>query len=627
MIPAPTLSADKANQATNWHLIKRLLAFSWAYRASCLKVLFLQLFLLTLGLGGLSFIGLGLDVIRHSIDPTTPEPRGVFGLAPPGEWTAMHQVTLLAGLILGMALVRAGLNYYYTVSVGHLVHNQIVFDLRSKVYEKLQSLSFRFFDANASGSIINRVTGDVQALRVFVDGVLIQTVIMILSLIVYITYMVSIHLTLTIACLATLPVLWGITVVFSTKVRPLYMRNRELVDRMILVLSESIQGITTVKGFGREREEREKFLRANEDVCAQHGVIFWLVSLFSPTVGLLTQINIMILLGYGGYLVFQGEIALGSGMVVFAGLLQQFSGQVSNIATIANSVQRSLTGARRVFEILDAPVEIQSKPGAVRLERAKGEVRFENVGFSFKGVDPVLKDISFTARPGQIVAVVGATGAGKSSLMSLIPRFYDPTAGRILLDGHDLRDLDLQDLRRNIGIVFQENFLFSNTVAANISFGKPDVDREAIEKAAGIAAAHDFIKDLANGYDTVLGESGVNLSGGQRQRLALARAILLEPPILLLDDPTAAIDPETEHEILEAMDRATAGRTTFIVAHRLSTLRRADLILVLEHGQLVQTGTHDELYNAPGLYRKLARLQIIDDLKERDTLLTRNPNG
>jgi ATP-binding cassette subfamily B protein len=320
-----------------------------------------------------------------------------------------------------------------------------------------------------------------------------------------------------------------------------------------------------------------------------------------------------VLLGYGGWLVIHGELPLGTGLVVFAGLLEQFSGQVNNVATIVNSVQQSLIGARRVFEILDAPVEVKNAPDAVRRPRLEGAVKFENVSFAYDGAEAVVRDIDLEVRPGQCVAILGATGAGKSVLMSLVPRFFDPTAGRVRIDGIDARQIDLDDLRRNIGVVFQESFLFSNTVAANIAFGHPDATREQIERAARIAAAHDFIAALPKGYDTVLGESGNGLSGGQRARLAIARAVLLEPAILLLDDPTAAIDSETEHEIFEALDRAIAGRTTFVVAHRLSTLRRADFIVVLERGRIVQRGTHEQLMREPGPYLHVASLQLVDN--------------
>jgi ABC-type multidrug transport system fused ATPase/permease subunit len=276
-------------------------------------------------------------------------------------------------------------------------------------------------------------------------------------------------------------------------------------------------------------------------------------------------------------------------------------------------VQQSLIGARRVFEILDAPIEVKNAPDAVRQPRLRGEVSFEHVSFAYDGAAAVVRDIDLTVKAGECVAILGATGAGKSVLMSLVPRFFDPTAGRVLLDGIDARQIDLDDLRRNIGLVFQESFLFSNTVAANIAFGHPSATREQVERAARIAAAHDFIMELPKGYDTVLGESGSSLSGGQRQRLAIARAVLLEPPILLLDDPTAAIDSETEHEIFEALDRAIAGRTTFIVAHRLSTLRRADFVIVMERGRIVQRGTHEQLMRESGPYLHVASLQLVDN--------------
>jgi len=310
--------------------------------------------------------------------------------------------------------------------------------------------------------------------------------------------------------------------------------------------------------------------------------------------------------------VLTDRLPLGAGLIVFAGLLEQFSGQVNQVANVVNSVQQSLIGARRVFEILDAPIEVKDHAAAIPRPRLNGEVAFENVSFAYDGIDPVLREINLEVKPGQCVAILGATGAGKSILMSLIPRFWDPTSGRVLLDGIDARELKLDDLRRNIGLVFQESFLFSNTVASNIAFGHPSATPEQIEKAARIAAAHDFITALPNGYDTILGESGNTLSGGQRQRLAIARAVLLEPPILLLDDPTAAIDSETEHEIFEALDRAIAGRTTFIVAHRLSTLRRADFIIVMEDGRIVQRGRHEELMRVPGPYLRVANLQLLD---------------
>lgn len=602
--PAPGLS--------NGELVRRLFGLAWRYRLHCLRVLGVQLVLLTMGISGLSLTGVGIDYIKHKIDGT-PLAGNALHLHLPDAWPYGQVLGLLAGLILVLAVCRAYLNYAYAVSVNRLVQQRLVVDLRGEVYDKLQRLSFRFFDANNTSSIITRVTSDVQSVRMFVDQVLIQGVIMVISLTVYLLYMVNLSPSLTLACLATTPLLWILTAWHTRRTQPEYAQNRTLVEKMVQTFVESLQGIAVTKAFGREAEDRARFQAASDAVLAQQQIIFWRVSLFSPAIGFLTRINMMVLLGYGGWLVIQGQLPLGTGLIVFAGLLEQFSGQVNNIATIVNSVQQSLIGARRVFEILDAPVEVKSAPDAVRRPKLRGEVRFENVSFAYDGAEAVVRDIDLTVQAGECVAILGATGAGKSVLMSLVPRFFDPTAGRVLIDGIDARRLDLDDLRRNIGLVFQESFLFSNTVAANIAFGHPGATREQIERAARIAAAHDFIMALPKAYDTVLGESGSGLSGGQRQRLAIARAVLLEPAILLLDDPTAAIDSETEHEIFAALDRAIAGRTTFIVAHRLSTLRRADFVIVMERGRIVQRGTHEELMRQPGPYLHVASLQLVDN--------------
>jgi ATP-binding cassette subfamily B protein len=603
----PSLNANPS-EASDWFLIRRLLALSWRYRWGCLRVLTLQVTMVALGIWGLGFTGLGVDEIRHAVGAAESVPHWPLGWAPPPSWTPWGRISFVAALVVGFAAIRAVIDGLSRNDTNYLVQGQIVVQLRADVYAKLQQLSFRFYDANASSSIINRVTSDVQSVRMFVDQVLIQSLTMAVSLCAYAAYMLCIHVPLTLACLATTPLLWIASSRFSQIVQPGYRKNRDLTDDMIQRLAENIRGISVIKAFAREEDEIRKFRETSDVLRQQKQGVFKVVSFFMPTIGFLSQVNLVILLGYGGYLVIQGRIPLGVGLITFTGMLQQFSAQIANVAAVANSMQESLTGARRVFEVLDAPLEIVNAPDPMWLPRVWGRVTFDHVWFD-PGTEPILKDVSFEVQPGQCVAVVGPTGSGKSALLSLIPRFYDPSQGRLLIDGVDIRNLEMGAARRNVGLVFQESFLFSTTVAANIAFGVPGATREQIEKAARIASAHDFILEMQKGYDTILGEGGSGLSGGQRQRLAIARAVLLDPAILVLDDPTASIDAETEHEIVEAMQSAMTGRTTFIVAHRLSTLRNADLVIVLDRGRVVQMGTHEDLLRRDGYYATAARLQ------------------
>jgi ABC-type multidrug transport system fused ATPase/permease subunit len=592
-------------------LLRRLLAWSWQYRRQCLAVFAYQVVLLGLGVLGLGLSGTAVDLIRYALDSAAGPPRFPLGITPPA-WSVFELLAAIGGAVLVAASLRALLNYFYAVEVGELLQMRLVPELRTRVFDKLQRLSFRFFDRNASGSIFNRVTGDVQSVRSFVDGVLLQGAIMLLSLAVYLLYMLRTHAALTAVCLALTPLLWLVTHLFSRWAAPAYRKNRELSDRMVLAMSEGVSGIQVTKVFGRELPEFERFERHNAKVRDQQRAIFTKVSRFSPTIDFISQLNIGALLLYGGSLVARRDMSLGD-LIVFAGLLQQFSAQVSSMAGIVNTLQQSLTGARRVFEVLDAPLEVRDPPRPERRQSWAGRIRFEHVDFGYDPRSPVLRDLSFEIEPGTCVAVLGATGSGKSTLLSLIPRFYDPTRGRVLLDGVDLKNLALDELRRNIGLVFQESLLFNTSVADNIAFGNPGASRSQIVRAATIAGAHGFIEQLPDGYDSVLAEGAVNLSGGQRQRLAIARALLLEPKLLLLDDPTTAVDAQTEHEVLEAMDAAIEGRTTLIIANRLSTLRRADWILVLEDGQIVERGTHAELLKNRGQYYRAASLQAADD--------------
>lgn len=584
-----------------------MLGLGWSYRVDCVRVLILNTLLVAFNLTSLGLAGLGIDFIKQQVDNGTP-PKWPLGILPPSDWSAFQVVVAIAGCVLLSATLHALLRFTATLALARLTQ-RLLTQLRADVYAKLQRLSFRFYDANQSSSIINRAAGDVLQVRNFIDGVIVKVLSVLLTLVVYLTYMLQVHAALTLACLATTPFLWIGAIYFSRTVQPAYRKAGELVDQVVLRLVENVHGVHVIKGFARQAEETEKFRRANEKVREQKQTIFWHLSTFQPYVGLLTQSNLLVLLGYGGYLVIQNELALGMGMFVFANLLQEFGNQVSQVTAIANTVQASLIGAERVFEVLDAREDIVSQATPTRLPSIRGAIRFEHVSFAYKLDEPVLSDLCFEVRPGECLGIVGETGAGKSTLLSLIGRLYDVTQGRIRVDGIDVRDLELNELRRAVGAVFQDSFLFSHTVAANISFGRPNASDDDIQSSAEIASAHGFISEMPDGYETLVGEHGSNLSGGQRQRLSLARALLVNPPILLLDDATAAVDPETEHEIQQAISHALEGRTTIMVSNRISALRRADRILILDQGRIAAIGTHDELVETNRFYRHLVELQ------------------
>ncbi|MBL8811728.1 MAG: ABC transporter ATP-binding protein [Planctomycetaceae bacterium] len=589
-------------------LLRRLLELALEYRRPCLAVVVMQGMLVWLSLSTLGLTGLGIDYLQSCVLKNAEAPKWPFGWTPPESWAPMTVVTALSLAIFAVAVMTAGLKYLAAIASGAL-SQQILIRMRTEIYSKLQVLGFQFYDAGESSSIINRAAGDANNVRNFIDGVIIRLITVILTLTVYLVYMMRMHPLLTLACLATTPFLWAMAVVFSTVVQPAYRRASELGDVMIRTLVENLQGIQVVKAFARESEQAKKFEAANHDIRDLKNSIFFRLSTFQPAMGLLTQINMLVLIAYGGSLVVRGELALGAGLFVFANLLHEFANQVAHITNIANSIQSSLASAERVFEVLDQPVLITSPENPVALPVIRKAIEFDHVSFGYRPDQLVLKDISLRIECGECIGVTGPTGAGKSTLISLLKRFYDVSSGTLKFDGHDVRSLNLDDVRRSSGIVFQESFLFSNTIAANIAFGNPDADDEQIREAARLAAAHEFISELPLQYETIVGEHGSNLSGGQRQRLALARALLTSPSLLLLDDATAAVDPETEHEIRMALESTMRGRTCVVVSNRLSTLRQTDRIVVLNSGRIEAVGTHDELMESCDYYRALAKLQ------------------
>lgn len=604
---AESSPAESSHTDSNARIVRRLLRLSWRYRKRTCVVLGLQLLLIGLTLGSLGFTGLAVDILVHALSSTAPAPRWPLGIAPPDGWSAPALLFAVGGSVLGMALLRGLISYAYSVQTGRLVHMEVVPQLRTELYDRLQQLSFRFFDFHAGGSIINRVTRDVQMLRSFVDGVVVQGVVLLLTLGFFLAYMLSRHVWLTLASLALTPLLYAATSVFLRWAQPAYQEERRLSDRVVRTMAETIEGMQIVKVFGRQADQRAVFAERNLALRDQQLGIFRSVSLFTPTIDLLGQLNIVVLLLYGGWLVAQSTISLGD-LVVFAGLLQQFASRVSEMAGIINTLQQSITGARRVFDVLDARPEVESPPDRVPFQHNQCTLCFDNVHFGYDDRS-VLEGLSFEVTAGRCIGIVGATGSGKSSLLHLIPRFYDPRSGSVSINGIDVRRFDLDSMRRRIGVVFQESFLFRDTVANNIAFGHPQATREQIERAAKLAGAHDFVCQLKDGYDTVVEEGAFDLSGGQRQRLAIARALLLDPPILLLDDPTAALDPATAAQILRTIDGVIAGRTTLIVSNRLGVLRCTDEIIVLDRGRILERGTHQELLNKEALYGRTAELQ------------------
>lgn len=593
----------------NTTVIRRLFRIAYRYRFQCLVLLVMQTLLMGLAVAVVQLGGLGIDLVRYHVGSIDSPPVLIGTRTMPSSISPLGQVAIVSLLMIAAAIIRMLLNWRYALHAGDLVHRRIVVDLRSEVYAKLQRLSLRFYDSQATGSIINRVTGDVQSTRAFIDGVLIQLSILALSLVVYLTFLLRIHVLLTIACLATTPLVWWLSIRFSRVVRPLYDATRRSADELVLRVAETSDGVTVIKSLGRQNAEIAQFDAVNDQLQGHQQAVFHTVSRFGPTVQFITQVNLVILLLYGGHLVSTGQLQLGTGLIVFAGLLQQFSNQVANLSSLAGTIQQSLTGARRVLEVLDAEEEVAQPAKPWIPTSVAGKIEIEGVWFEYDHGSPILRDISLTIEPGQRVGILGGVGEGKSTLLSLLPRFYDPQCGVVKIDGVDVRQWDLTTLRRSVGLVLQEPLLLSNTIAANIAFGNPNARAEQIREVARMAAADQFIEQTVDGYETMLGQFGMTLSGGQRQRLALARALITNPPILLLDDPVSAIDPETEHEILEALKTAIQGRTTLIVASRLSSLRQCDQIVVLSGGKIVQQGTHDELLDQPGIYHDVAVIQ------------------
>ncbi len=528
---------------------------------------------------------------------------------------------MAGGIILGLAVIL-GLGAFGMMYNGLWLTHRVAYDLRKNFYDAVQSLPFAFHDRAQTGDLMSRATGDITETERFVGIGLRDLLATILLLAGVVIAMLLEDLTLAALALTPIPLLVFAAIRFGSVMRPMFKSIQEQMGVLATTMQESMTGIGVVKAFAREPYELRKFDRENDIWFERRYRVIKSWGNNWPFFTFTLAISIFLLLQFGGPRAIAGEITIGSLFAMISYVLM-LNGPVQRIGFLINLASTAAASATRVFEILDTPNTITDPPGAIELATMQGQVTFEHVSFAYQGKLNVLQDITFTAEAGQTIALMGPTGSGKSTITNLIPRFYDPTEGRVLIDGIDIRQLKLKNLRQEIGIVLQDPFLFGSTIAENIAYGRPDATQETIVAAAKAARAHDFILEFPNGYDTLVGERGVTLSGGQKQRIAIARALLCDPTILILDDSTSSVDTETEHLIQQALAVLMEGRTTFIIAQRLLTLKNADMILVLDKGRIVERGKHEALLANKGLYRQIYDLQLKDQ-EEFTALQTAN---
>ena len=487
----------------------------------------------------------------------------------------------------------------------------VAYDLRNDLYAKIQQLSFSYHDKNQTGQLMIRATDDVEKVRLFIGQALLQLVGSIILLVGTVIILFSSNVSLAWTAMPILPVALVLFMFFGIISQPLFAKVQQKLAALNTVLQENLAGVKVIKAFTREKQQQQKFRAAANDTMNQSIVVSRLFTFLFPLVFLIANLGQAAILYVGGKQIILGTLSVGAWQEFSLYLMYLFF-PIAQLGFIVTQLGQASTSADRIFEILDAKSDIVDKPNAAKLPAVKGDVKFDNVTFRyFGGGDPVLKNVTFEAKSGETVALLGATGSGKTSIINLLPRFYDPTEGTISIDGHDLRDVTLDSLRSQIGIVLQETTLFSGTIRDNIAFGKPEATLEEIKSAAQSAAAHDFIMSFPDGYDTHVGERGTTLSGGQKQRVAIARALLLNPRILILDDSTSSVDVATESHIQEALETLMKGRTSFVIAQRISTVMNADRILVLEKGEVVAQGRHAQLMEEEPIYAEIYNSQLL----------------
>jgi ATP-binding cassette subfamily B multidrug efflux pump len=522
-------------------------------------------------------------------------------------------ITTLAVLMVIVALI-GGVFQFLQGYLAENVSQGVAFDLRNELYEKIQRLSFSYHDKARTGQLMTRATSDVEQVRVFLGQgflVMINAVVLLIGITII---LFALNWRLAAVTLPILPLALVFFALFGSLARPLFMTVQQKLGAFNTILQENVAGFRVVKAFVRTDQERRRFQAANDDLVNASLRVNRTMSFMFPVIFLISSLGQVAILGVGGNYVIQGTLGVGELVAFTSYLLLAFFpiGQMGMILTMMSSAMAS---ADRIFEILDAKSDVTDAPDAQPLPPIRGRVEFNHVTFRyFGGGDPVLNDVSFAVEPGQVVALLGATGSGKSSIINLIPRFYDATEGQVLIDGHDIKQVCLDSLRSQIGIVLQETRLFSGTIRENIAYGRPEASMDDVIEAAQAAAAHDFIVEFPKGYDTPVAELGASLSGGQKQRIAIARALLMDPRILILDDSTSSVDLKTEAHIQAALERLMKNRTSFVIAQRISTVQNADVIIVLDKGRIAAQGRHADLLECEPIYSEIYHSQLVEDI-------------
>ncbi len=520
-------------------------------------------------------------------------------------------LSAIAAIVL-FAVARAVFAFVQTFMAQTLSQN-VAFEFRNELFEKIQRLSFSYHDRNRTGQLMIRATDDVERLRLFIGQGLVLALQALVLLVGALVILTLTNWKLMLIVMPILPIALMMFMLFGRLAQPLFTEVQVRLSRLNTILQENLAGLQVIKAFVRERDEQARFNAAADAAMEQRIKVSRTFSFIFPLVFLIGNLGQAAALYFGGRQILDGTLTLGEWQKFSLYLVYVFF-PLGQLGFIISLTAQAAASADRIFEILDARNDVQDKPDAISLEAIEGRVTFENVSFRyFSAGEPVLSNVSFEAQPGQTIALLGATGSGKSTIINLIPRFYDVTEGRVLIDGHDVRDIKLESLRRHIGIVLQETTLFAGTIRDNIAFGRPDAPMDEIIAVARAAAAHEFITEFPQGYDTPVGERGVTLSGGQKQRIAIARALLMDPKILIMDDSTSSVDLATEYRIQQALEELMHGRTSFVIAQRISTVLNADQILVLDKGRIVARGTHAELLQDSPIYAEIYHSQLIGD--------------